>query len=558
MRKILLNSWKVLRAPERKRFRVLLLLDIVVSTIDIISLAAIVWTVHVYTSPAPTAIPAYVPHWLNGLGSGNMVLAMVVLFTVKTAAAFLVVRANLRFNGDVAIRISSENLERFQQSPYHDYVTTDSSRSIRNICFQPFEFCQHVLTGIQQVVTQAWLITLAIAGILWFNPWLVLVLLLIMLPPVTVLFLFLRKRSAVLRRDIQIHNERSYQHLLDALKGYIESNIYARNAFFRERFVNDRKKFSKALFGSMAIQHLPPRILELVAVGGVFIVIGVSRGMDAPGSGITVTLGAFLAAAYKIIPGITKLMTGLSQINSFKATTDELTHLPVGAHEESPAMIQEEICSLRLDRVSFDFAGVPVIHDVSGDILKGDMVGIAGPSGRGKTTLLNIILGFLEPTGGSVIINGKSCNAGNIQSYWPQIAYVRQQGFLIHDSILRNVTLADMTESMMRLETAISGSGLDSIYAGSPAGVDETVMENGKNLSGGQQQRISLARAFYKNAEIIILDEPFNELDNDAELAIMRHLQLMAASGKIIILVTHQKSTLAFCNKIISLHAVSH
>jgi ABC-type bacteriocin/lantibiotic exporter with double-glycine peptidase domain len=135
-------------------------------------------------------------------------------------------------------------------------------------------------------------------------------------------------------------------------------------------------------------------------------------------------------------------------------------------------------------------------------------------------------------------------------TFWPVISYVKQQPFLIHDSILKNIVLDETNYNEKRLAEVIEISGLKSI----PGGISKTVAENGKDLSGGQRQRIAIARALYKNADLFILDEPFNELDELSETRLLQHFKDLSRKGKMVILITHNKNSLAFCDRIISLN----
>src|SRR5690606_1623284 len=130
---------------------------------------------------------------------------------------------------------------------------------------------------------------------------------------------------------------------------------------------------------------------------------------------------------------------------------------------------------------------------------------------------------------------------------WPGVAYVRQQPFLIHDSILRNITLSEKDYDAQRLATALELSGLDEMVAASPEGLEKSITENGTNISGGQRQRVALARAIYKNADVILLDEPFNELDEGSEQKLLQSIRKLADEGKIIIMITHHLASLSAC-----------
>jgi ABC-type bacteriocin/lantibiotic exporter with double-glycine peptidase domain len=159
----------------------------------------------------------------------------------------------------------------------------------------------------------------------------------------------------------------------------------------------------------------------------------------------------------------------------------------------------------------------------------------------------------LAPAKGEFLINNTPVDKENIKKYWPFISYVRQQPFFIHDTILRNITLEEDGYNDENLQHILKVSGLDGFVAKFPEGLDKLITENGKNISGGQQQRIAIARALYKKADLILLDEPFNELDEDSVVSLLEHFQDLSSSGKIVIMVTHDKKSLSYCNKIISL-----
>jgi ABC-type bacteriocin/lantibiotic exporter with double-glycine peptidase domain len=130
---------------------------------------------------------------------------------------------------------------------------------------------------------------------------------------------------------------------------------------------------------------------------------------------------------------------------------------------------------------------------------------------------------------------------------------VKQQSFLIHDTILRKIVLDETTPNETRLHAAIETAGLTQLVDSFPEKLEKVIAENGKNISGGQRQRIAIARALYKETDLIILDEPFNELDEASENRLLQHFKQLTQTGKMVILITHNKSSLSFCNKIVSL-----
>lgn len=553
MKKILRNTWLILDKKEKKHFSILTILDIVISIIDIVSLALLLWIIQFYIQPGDSKILSFMPDWLAGKGSVWFIAIFFVLFGLKNMAGFFIEKAHYQFNSRVAIRISRNKLVNYQNAGYDEFVNIDSSKHIRMICLQPFEFCQYILSGIHQIITQSCLIGIAILAILLFNAKLFLLLLLILLPPVVIVFYLIKKRMTIARKDIQINSQRSYQYVLDALKGYVESNIYSRYDFFLNRFINSRKKFSTALFDTMLIQGMPGRIIEVFAILGLFLLIVIAKWSGNDDTASLLTIGAFMAAAYKIIPGIVKITNVSGQMRAYEFSAGDLLQNNKAATTGNEGLPVVSIRSLHLKNISFAYAEQQVLNGFNLNIQKGDFLGITGASGKGKTTILNILLGFLEAAKGEVLVNEVALKKDSLKVYWPSISYVRQQPFFIHDTLARNITLEESGHDTANLQYAIKVSGLDAFIAQFPEGLEKMITENGKNISGGQQQRITIARALYKNADLILLDEPFNELDEASEILLLEHFRELAQQGKLIILITHNKKALSYCTKIISL-----
>jgi ABC-type multidrug transport system fused ATPase/permease subunit len=554
VKSILKNILQILDKKEKKQFFSLMLLDIVVSIFDIVFLAFLLLIIQFYIQPEAAGKLSFLPAWLTNRNSVWLIAIFLFLFCIKNWFGFIASKANNVFINNISIRLSHNSLSAYQQASYREFVNTDSSVHIRNICFRPIEFSQYMLAGFQQIVTQLALMLLTITAIVIFNAKIFLLLLLLLLPPVIIVFWIVKKKIALAKKNIQVNNEQSYKYVLDALKGYIESNVYNRNSFFLNRFINARQQFSKALFHSFTLQSLPARIIEVFAVLGLFILIIIANWTGNADSSMLITIGAFMAAAYKIIPGIVKVINVSGQMKAYEFSLQDIEQIK----EETTTLNENktiELKSIELKNISFKYETQAVLLHFSMQINKGDFIGITGESGIGKTTLMNLLLGFLPVANGEIIFNDNLIKSNEIKNYWPFIAYVRQQSFFIHDSILRNITFQETDYNKEQLQTALQISGLNKMVMQYPEGFEKNITENGKNISGGQQQRIAIARALYKNAALILLDEPFNELDEEATELLLQHFKNLAATGKMIVMITHDKKSLSYCNKIISLDA---
>ena len=543
----------ILTREERRRFRSLIVLDVLISVLDIAFLAFLVFVIHFYTQPGPPTAYPFLPAWLFDSGSLVLITIFFLLFSLKNLFGFLVHRAQSRFIANVATRLSRDKLVEYLEGRYEDYVNVDSAVHIRKISYQPIDFAQHILGGVQQIITQCVLILLTIAIMIAFNAKIFLFLFLLLLPPVVAIFYVIRIRLKSLKKHSQISIEKSWQHLREALSGFVESNIYKKNNFFLGRYVKHQQDFNKYVSDLLIIQGIPGRMIEIFALLGLFFLIAINNRAGSSDSSAIITVGAFIAASYKIIPGIVKILNTSGQISTYAYTIRDLQPMVANKRTVIHGSFQEShIQSISLQNISFQYNGVSLLNDIDIDIQPGDFVGISGCSGSGKTTILNLLLGFLTPRSGRVSINNRTSNPAEIHTYWDLISYVRQQPFLIHDSIIRNIIL-DNPYDECRLQDVISTAGLQELVNSYPESQDKIVMENGRNLSGGQRQRIAIARALYKNSQVILLDEPFNELDEATEMGFLTHFRSLAQQGKIIILITHNKASFSYCNKMISL-----
>jgi len=546
------NAFSILTKAEKRHFRFLIVADIFISIVDVLSLAFLLGIIQFYVQPQKSFVFSFLPSWMLDKNSVLLIALFFLLFSAKNLLAFFVSKEQQKFFGTIAIRLSKNGLVNYQSGDFEEFVNVDSSNHIRRIAHQPFEFAQYILSGIQQILTQSFLIFIAIIAVILFNAKLFFLLLLLLLPPVVAVFYFIKKRLSHYKSQIWYNNDRSFQYLMDALKGYVEANIYNRNNFFLNRFIYYREKFSSYHFDSISLLTLPARAIEVFAVLGLFILIAVANWLGGDNSTEFLTIGAFMAAAYKIIPGAVKIINAMGQIKAYELCIFGLDQKNE-SQENSATQEKNAIQSVSFKNISFNYGDVQIIKNFSFHLERGDFLGISGESGKGKTTILNLLLGLLSPSNGQILINSNVEDSQSIKAYWSSISYVRQQAFLIHDSIRSNITLEEETLDVEALETAIEISGVNNMVSDMHNSLNKLVSENGKNISGGQQQRIVLARAVYNNADLILLDEPFNELDEGSEYALLGYFKQLANSGKIIVLITHNKKSLRLCNKIISL-----
>ena len=535
---------------------ILIGLDICINLADIAFLAILLFLARLLTEASLPASGFFaVPAWLSAADPLWLIIAFFVLYSVKNLIGFLIYRSQCRFLSVVATRISRNKLKNYLNGAYSNYVEIDSSVNVREICHDPTEFAQHILGGVQQMITQATLILFAVTAIVLYNARLFLLLFLILVPPVVAILYFIQVKRRSVRHQVRDARARSLQHLQEALTGYVESNIYHKNKVFIRRYIDYQKKFNNYISGQLIVQGIPSRLIEMFALLGVMVLIGVNRWSGNAAGTSFISIGVFMAAAYKIIPGIVRILSIGGQMNTYAFTVNSLESPAASEASAVHADAVNAISEVRFRRVSFLYSENPVLANLDFTILPGDFLGISGMSGKGKTTILNLLLGFLTPASGEIWINGEPADTSTRHRYWKRIAYVKQQAFLLHDTILHNIILDENNYDERRLQWAVSTAGLSTLVDSFPEGLDKVINEDGKNISGGQRQRIAIARALYKDADLLLLDEPFNELDEASECSLLRNFKELTRTGKSVVLITHHKKSLSFCNKTISLDA---
>jgi len=561
LKQIIKNTISILNPAEKRKALILIGENLVVSVLDIGFLACLLFVAQWYSGSTGIRTSA-LPSWLAHRDSLWPIGAFFFLFAIKNFLSYLVYKGQCRFRHEVALRISYQNLLRYYNGSYNDYVHTDSAMHFARINLQPTEFSEHVVEGLQEMITEWTLITLTIVAILFFNAKLFVLLLLLLLPPVIIAAWITRRQILAAKANIADNRRLTMLRLEESIAAFVEANIYGKRGFFSGRYHRTQVEQNKHLAALRAVQGIPTRLAEVFAVFGLLTLISISI-LTGQGTGF-VTLGAFLAAAYKIIPGIARILNLNGQMRAYAYTLDDLVEKSRPAEEnglplekeplEKEPVEQERITSIALREISFRYDQRYILRHFDLTIGSGCFLGIEGNSGRGKTTLLHLLLGFLPAEKGEVLYNGEVLDTISQKKYWRNIAYVKQQPLILQDTLLTNITLQEGRVEEERLQHVLAISGLDKLVGKLPGGLDARIAEHGRNISGGQRQRIAFARALYKKADVYIFDEPFSELDESSEERMLACLQQLSSEGKIVILITHNKKSLSWCNRRISLH----
>jgi ABC-type multidrug transport system fused ATPase/permease subunit len=304
--------------------------------------------------------------------------------------------------------------------------------------------------------------------------------------------------------------------------------------------------------------QLPRFFIEVFVVFAGMAVVAVFVALGTAAGSMALKFSLMALALLRLMPSFSRVQYYMATIRQnapmFNAVFEDITKLRPAPRVKPGAKPVTLDSAIRAESLSFSYdRGPEIIKDFSLEIPRHSSVAFVGPTGCGKTTLLDIILGLLKPSSGRVTADGRDIE-GNLPSWQTKIGYVPQTIFLMDDSIKMNVAFGllekDIDETKVRkcLETA----QLLEFADGLPDGINTVIGERGVRLSGGQRQRIGIARALYHDPEILALDEATSALDNDTEKAFVDALREL--KGKLtIIMIAHRLTTVQNCDKIIKL-----
>ena len=390
---------------------------------------------------------------------------------------------------------------------------------------------------------------------------------LMLAPLVGFLMVWLNRRIRGISKNILARSRGFHHVLLEALNNVLTVQAYTMEDFERQRFRNCTGDMLKTGMMHSFYHALANPITEILGIGmvatsiavGAWLVINqqteifgitmTERPMTVPG--IMVFFGMLIGASdpvRKLSGVLTGVNVGVVGAQALYPLIDTPSKLKEPAEPKTIASPHREI---RLERVSFSYDGIDtVLNDVNLKIPFGERVAIVGPNGGGKSTLVNLICRFYDPTSGQVMIDGVPLTDIALHDLRRRIAMVTQQTELFNESIFYNIRYGRWDASEEEIIEAAKKAHAHEFISLMPEGYRTMVGPGGFRLSGGQRQRISLARAFLRNAEILVLDEATSQIDVESERLIHEALAEYV-ENRTVIMITHRASTLALADAII-------
>lgn len=358
--------------------------------------------------------------------------------------------------------------------------------------------------------------------------------------------------------EIRINLDQKFSKLILESIGSIK-NIILNN--LDQKFIEyyERQNWIKAKYNSfhLTAAQLPRIYFELVAVASIisFILFLTYTGRDS--DSLLITLTIFGAVSFKLLPSANKIITNLQNLKYYKSSLDNIFNETQELHKSEKLDSSDNIkfefnSSIEIENLTFSYeSSKTLINNLNFKINKGDLVGVYGKSGKGKSTLIDILTGLITPHSGKIKCDGVSIHKN--KKHWQSIiGYVPQSVYLFDESIQKNIIFNKDTFDEDKIKDVISSSGLAEWTNQLKDGLHTLVGDEGAKVSGGQRQRIGIAASLYKDSEILILDEPTSSLDPETENNIIDNI-LSLKGNKTIILISHKQSIIDKCDKVLKL-----
>ena len=485
----------------------------------------------------------------------GLAFLLIILYILKNIYLAWQMRLQIKFALSNQIRFSKELMANYLAKPYIFHLNHNTAMLLRNVNSSGVVIFSNILIPVFQLLTE--LITVV-------TIWLMLVLTDAFTAVVVagvmggMIYALIRsfRRSIDAAGRVQNDYAAAYIQAVNQGLGAIkETKVMRKEAFFLKEFEQNYEKFGAANRRFLFLNQLPRMIIEtLVVCALLFLIIG-KIVID-----IVPFLGVLALAAFRLMPSANRIVSisnGIKfQIPLFEELYREFLAIKSRKYHRRalrladtppPLPFSNEIC---VEHLGFCYPGreEEVLSDVSFSIPKGSFIGIVGPSGAGKTTFVDILLGLFNPTRGMITVDGVDIRK-ELRAWQANIAYVPQSIYLIDASIRENVALGESPEEIddARVEKALAMAELDAFVNAQPKSAYTMVGERGVKLSGGQRQRIGIARALYQNPTVLILDEATSALDTDTEKSITD--TILKFKGKLtVIAIAHRVSTLTGCD----------
>ncbi len=558
--------YAILTAKEVRKFVVLLFVIVLMGFFELAGIASIMPFMQLVSQPDAIEHSRLLQWAYDSFGFANnrsflIALGVFVLVLLTTANALTVFSIWLqhKFAWGSSHAIANRLLNKYLNQPYHFFLSQNSSQMAKQILGETNDLASGFLLSVAVLIAKSFVALVIFSLLLFVDPVLAVTIFVVFGCIYAILYSSMRRYLTKLGEARFSANEQRFKSATEAFSGIKMVKMSGKEAYFSKRFCEASELFCEVEPKREATFVTPVYLVQTMAFGAILVLIiyllATERGLQ----DVIPLLSLYALAGYRLLPSLQQIYSALARIRYQRPIVDAIhddlmnteTDVEPAPPNETPVSFRETIT---LEQVCFKYPGAEelAVNNIDLEIRKNQHIAFVGSTGSGKTTLVDLIIGLLQPAGGTIKIDGQPLNRSNIRSWQDLIGYVPQEVTLYDDSILRNIAFGvpeDKIDQLLVEQVAQIADIHKFITSELPEGYETFVGERGIRLSGGQRQRIGLARALYHQPAVLVLDEATSALDGITEAAVMEGIAL-AISGVTTIMIAHRLDTVKDCDYI--------
>ena len=553
----------IFSSKEKYQVSIIFILSMITSIFEMVGIFSIVPFMSLLTNPDYITNNTYFSYFANSY-SLNLIdskiyfgIVIIILFVFSNLMNIVTLWYTMNFIAEFQSRISSTVFKKYLSNSYDFFIKSDHAILSKNILDESCTLADGVIYAMLQILTKFLIIFAISILMIAVNPELFFGSIFLF----TIIYLLIFARYKKILYDIGFNrveaNESRFKKTREVLSNIKDVKYHSLEDFYIKSFSNSAYDFAHLNAKRNLISLLPRYFLEILTFGGIFsgiiylIAIGENLLLNVP------IISMFLLSIYRIMPMLQNIFINATSIKSSEYVFDNIE-----AILNKPYQIQNKISSniaftknIHFKNVYFNYIGNKnILENVNLEISKGETYAIIGGTGTGKTTIIDILLGFYDIKSGQITMDGLPLKGNSFKSINKIIGYVSQSISYLSDNMLKNIIFCDNDNDIDidKVMKVIRITRLDDLVKTLDEGIYGNIGDMGSMLSGGQKQRLGIARALYREPQILILDEATNALDRQTELEILTNIKESYQSITLI-LVTHRNTYLEFCDKIIEI-----
>jgi ABC-type multidrug transport system fused ATPase/permease subunit len=555
----------ILSSRERKYLVLLVIMIIIMSLLDVISVASILPFITVLANPGNIENNIILNTMFQALGRFGvetnqefvfflglfLFIFLVISLTFKSIATY----AQTKFIFMTEYSIGKRLLEGYLNQPYSWFLSHHSADLGKNILSEISQIIGNGIAPLMILIANG-ILTIALVSLLViFDPKLALIVISSISFSYLFIFYFVKNFLNQAGNDRFKSNKFRFTTIIEAFSAAKEIKVGGLEKTYTENFSNCSIIYAKTQALLAAVSTLPRFILEAIAFGGILLIIFYTTAQSVSFNNSLPIISLYVLAGYRLMPALQQIYVSLTHLTFVgpsieKLNTDLKNLRPFNKNQDNDVLIFNKLITLNHVFYNYPDSSRTALKDITIDIPAKSTIGLIGPTGCGKTTIVDIILGLLKPQKGTLKVDEKVITEQNTRAWQRSIGYVPQNIYLSDDTVEANIAFGvkseDINQEMVKKASKIANLH-DFVTDELPKQYQTIIGERGVRLSGGQRQRIGIARALYHKPKVLILDEATSALDNLTEQIIIEALDALS-NDITIILIAHRINTVKNCD----------